>query len=128
MQTPAPLGIGVDIVKVSRFDKHLENKLFLERLFTPVELADAGDGPNLASRLAARWAAKEAAAKALGCGFGGKLGWREVEIIRGDNGKPHLKLDPEADRRHGHPHLSLSISHDGDYAIAFVVCAGNSDR
>ena len=116
----APDGIGIDLVRIERIAEHLDDKRFLERLFTPGELSDAGDGPQRAARLAARWAAKEALAKALGCGFGDALTWGDVETVRGDNGAPSLRLSDRAIKLHNNPKALVSLSHDGDYAIAMV--------
>lgn len=117
-------GVGIDIVRVERFQEKVSNEHFLERIFSRYELTDAGKGPHLSSRLAGRWAAKEATAKALGCGLGSQLGWREIEVVKNGDGQPRIKLAPEAAERHDFPKLELSISHDGEYAIAIVVLVG----
>ena len=113
-------GIGVDLVRVSRFEAHLDDHRFLERVFSPREVEDAGSGPSRAARLAVRWAAKEACAKALGTGIGEHLGWRDIEIQRTATGAPAIVLGETALARHGDPSLLLSMSHDGEYAIAMV--------
>lgn len=117
---PAGQGLGIDLVHVKRIEEKLDNHAFLERLFHPQELDDAGSGPMRAARLAARWAAKEAFAKAVGCGFGEELTWADVSVVRDDRGAPSLILSQRARDRHGNPVTLLSISHDGDYAIAVV--------
>ncbi|MDP8209044.1 MAG: holo-ACP synthase [Candidatus Electryonea clarkiae] len=117
-------GVGIDLVQISRFEHHLDDMRFLKRLFSEREIQDAGSGTQRASRFAARWAAKEATAKALGCGLGEKLGWREIETVKNEFGKPSILLSPEADKRHDYPILSLSMSHDGEYAIAIVILSG----
>ena len=119
-QMSAPGGVGVDLVRIERIAEHLGDDRFLNRLFTPGERADAGTGPQQAARLAARWAAKEALAKALGCGFGDSLTWGDVEILRGTNGAPALRLSARAMKAHGSPQTFVSLSHEGDYAIAVV--------
>jgi holo-[acyl-carrier protein] synthase len=113
-------GIGIDIVLVERMARRLGDEKFLGRLFHPGELENAGSGPGRAARLAARWAAKEAMAKALGCGFGPELSWADVEVFRQESGQPLLKLSGRAMKRHGNPVTALSMSHDGDYAVAVV--------
>ena len=123
---PSATGLGVDLVQVSRFRARQDDSRFLERLFTASELAAISDGPHRAARLAARWAAKEACAKALGCGFGELLSWRDIEVIRTGNTPPTLMLTPEATKRHGDPTFLLSLSHDGDYAIAVVLLTGRA--
>jgi len=114
-------GIGIDLVSVKRFEERLQDTAFLERLFTPEELTYAGEGSQRAARLAGCWAAKEAVAKALGCGFGAELTWKDVEINHNQKGQPIVKLSQRAEQKHNNPRLMLSISHDGVYAIAIVI-------
>lgn len=110
---------GCDVVDVPHFAQRLERTPALqERLFQPGELADAARGGAEPGglvwlrRLAARCAAKEAAYKALGIDG---LQFRDVEVVTGDDGAPHLRL-------HGEPvNASVSLSHDGDVAMAMVV-------
>lgn len=122
--TPQPpamgQGVGIDLVRVQRIEEKLDDRRFLERLFDPRELEDAGTGPLAAARLAARWAAKEAFAKAVGCGFGDELTWADVVVVRDEQGAPGLELSQRAAEYHGNPVTLLSLSHDGDYAIAIV--------
>jgi len=115
-----PTGLGVDIVHVPRIEQHLNDDRFLRRLFSDRELGEVGTGPSRAKRLAGHWAAKEAFAKALGCGFGESLTWADVEVEHNDNGAPALFLSERTLNEHGPLSTLLSISHDGDYAIAVV--------
>jgi holo-[acyl-carrier protein] synthase len=119
------LRTGVDLIEINRFTSaYLRyHQRFLQRLFTPIEIAENGE--NMAS-LAARFAAKEAVAKALGTGIG-LITWHEIEICRGRSGEPVLHLYGEAQRmaeEHQLNHWSLSLSHSQDLAIAFVVALG----
>lgn len=117
----AKLANGVDLIEISRIaqavDRHGDR--FLKRIFTSKELALVGD--NFAS-LAGRFAAKEAVAKALGCGIG-EVGWTEIEILRGPNNEPDLRLHGNARKianRLGYHTWSVSLSHSMDFAIAMV--------
>ena len=121
------LTTGVDILAVHRvqeaMDRHGER--FLRRVFTPSEIAYC---KGRASALAARFAAKEAVSKALGVGMRTLsregIGWHEAEIINGDSGKPDVCLHgraAELARELGLTQLSLSITHEREYAVAFVV-------
>jgi holo-[acyl-carrier protein] synthase len=116
------LATGVDLVEIERLDSviHRYGQHFLERIYTPQELTDAG--ASLAS-LAARFAAKEAVSKALGCGIG-KVAWKEIEVLRGPDRQPILYLHGEAARlakEHDLINWSISLSHSRTHAIAFVV-------
>jgi holo-[acyl-carrier protein] synthase len=116
------IGIGVDIVQVSRFGQQLEKAPGLrDRLFTPAER-----DLNLRS-LAARFAAKEAVAKALGAPVG--MNWQHCQIERDDAGAPLVVATgtvAEAAAARGVTTWHLSLSHDGDMATAMVVAEGSS--
>jgi holo-[acyl-carrier protein] synthase len=119
------LGTGVDLVEIERFQGAVERhgERFLGRVFTERELAEVG--ANLVS-LAARFAAKEAVAKALGTGIG-PVGWKEIEVLRGDARQPLLELHGQAAQQAATLCLrawSLSLSHTHAYAVAMVVALG----
>lgn len=104
--------VGIDIVQISRFEKKFKEnkKYFEEKLFLPEELADTRP-----EHLAGIFAAKEAVVKALGIGA---ARWREIEILSQESGKPFVSKVPAQCKD---LKSELSISHDGDYAIAFVI-------
>ena len=70
--------------------------------------------------LAGFWAAKEAIAKALGCGIGSRLGFHDIHIHKDPRGAPYFTLSMQAKAIHCIQDASLSISHDGGFAIAVV--------
>jgi holo-[acyl-carrier protein] synthase len=114
------IGIGVDVVEVSRFkDQLCRAPALRERLFTPTERE-----LNLRS-LAARFAAKEAVAKALGAPPG--MSWQHCSIVVDAAGVPHVvatgTVAEVADAK-GVKNWHLSLSHDGDVATAMVVAEG----
>ena len=119
------LGIGVDLCQVSRIAKSYERfgARFVERCFCPAEARLCLSRPHPASALAMRFAAKEAFSKAAGLGMRG-LAWREIEVVHDPKGKPSLVLHGRAKdwaRAHGMALSHVSLSDDGDYAIAMVV-------
>lgn len=116
----AILGLGIDVVEISRFEDALERSPgFLERVFTPAER-----GLGHAS-LAARWAAKEALAKALGAPAG--LSWQDCEVVREEGGRPVLTVTGTVAARAaalGITSLHVSLSHDAGIASAVVIGEG----
>ena len=98
--------IGTDIVLVSRMEKSLQIPGFAEKVFSPAERAYC----KTAESFAGVFAAKEAYYKALGTGL--QLPLSELTVLHDDRGKPYLD---------GKPQARLSISHDGDYAVATVL-------
>jgi holo-[acyl-carrier protein] synthase len=119
------LSTGIDLIKVERVHETIERhgRRFLDRVFTAQEQAECVGKP---ASLAARFAAKEACAKALGTGIGA-VGWLEIEVVSGRQRRPELQLHGAAARLADELGLqvwSLSLSHDGDYAIAVVTALG----
>lgn len=111
---------GVDIVNIKRIKKSIKNPRFLERVYGKEELSQyrqRGENPNF---LAANFAAKEAFAKSLGTGFIG-FGLKDVQVLRDKLGAPYFSLSEKAIKQAGGKSFSLSLSHEQDYAIAFVV-------
>lgn len=117
------LAIGTDLVRIARWEKYATDERFLRRAFTAAEIALCGSN---ASCLAGRWAVKEAVLKALGAGLG-TVPLTAIEIDREPDGRPVLTLHgPALDRARaaGLTHWQVSISHDGEYAIAVVLGSG----
>lgn len=119
------LATGVDLIEIDRLAaiRPAILKRFIVRVFTPAELAQAGENR---SSLAGLFAAKEAVAKALGTGIG-PVAWQEIEILRTPEGAPVLHLHGNADtiaRLKGLVHWSISISHSRTHAVALAVAIG----
>ena len=113
---------GVDIVEVERIDRAIlrHGQRFFQRLYTANELVDSG---GRTPALAARFAAKEAVAKALGTGIG-DVGWKEIEIIKGQYKEPILHLSGRAEeiaRELKITAWSISLSHTHEHAVAVAV-------
>ncbi len=121
----AVLRTGIDLVEIDRL-RGLRAEIrqrFLERVFTPLELAEVGASDE---SLAGRFAVKEAVAKALGTGIG-SLGWQQIEVTRGPAGEPELHLHGKAQlaaEQLGLTLWSISISHTRSHAVALAVGLG----
>jgi holo-[acyl-carrier protein] synthase len=117
---------GIDIVEVGRMREVLERTpRFRTRVFTDRERAycDAR-GAASAQHYAARFGAKEAALKALGTGWSGGVGWRDVEVINDSSGRPELVLSGtalELFRLSGATRTHLALSHTAEHAVAHVL-------
>ena len=66
-------------------------------------------------------------AKALGTGLRG-FALNEVEVLRDALGKPYFALSGRAAARAEGLVFSLSLTHDGGYAAAFVVAERNAAK
>jgi holo-[acyl-carrier protein] synthase len=120
------VGLGLDIAEIDRIEAAISRHgaPFLERLFTPAEVAYCERHKNRFERYAARFAAKEAAMKALGTGWSRGVRWRDIEVAREPSGKPTLRLAGVAREIAdglGVKNISLSITHSGNLALAQVI-------
>jgi holo-[acyl-carrier protein] synthase len=115
------IGIGVDTVQLSRFEAKLtETPRLKDRLFLDIETVDAS-----VQTLAGRFAAKEAVIKALS--GDPSIEWHGIEVGKESSGKPVIWLHGSTAKialQAGIRKLHVSITHDGDAAIAFVVAEG----
>jgi holo-[acyl-carrier protein] synthase len=119
------LRVGFDLVQVSGIANSVRQfgTAFESRLFTDSELEYSRSGAGqFAERLAARFAAKEATIKALQLSNEG-VNWRDIEVRKLRGGDCELALHgrvAELASQMRVEQLALSLSHDGDYAGAFV--------
>ena len=124
------IGTGIDIVKTQRIE-NLFNKFgdkFLHRVFTSDEISYCkSKKKRFCNSLALRFAAKEAFVKAIQTGLRFDLKLTEIEVFNDALGAPHLRLhgaaSEHADKRYV-TKMHLSLSDDGDYAIANVILEG----
>lgn len=122
------LSVGVDMVEVERIQKALEDsrigKRFRDRVFTAKEIQYCeGKRRGRYESYAGRFAAKEAVMKALGRGWGAKVGWLDIEVARARSGKPEIVLHDKTARlanELGIRRWSLSITHTEQHGLAFV--------
>jgi holo-[acyl-carrier protein] synthase len=119
------LGSGVDLCEVPRIEAAIARygSRFLNRIFTPNEIAYADRKANRFERYAARFAAKEAGMKALGTGWHG-VGWQDFEVVNLPSGRPTLNFHGKAAEiagKLGVARVALSITHTKGEALAMVI-------
>ena len=123
------LGIGIDLVEVSRIRALLERSgdRFKERVFTADEINYCDSCADAAIHYAARFAAKEATVKALGTGFTEGINWKDIEVRKNEKGAPSLCLHGRAAQVAdglGVRQTFLSLSHTDNTAGANVSLMG----
>ena len=111
--------IGTDITVISRIEKSYNRfgQKFLDRFLSKEEQQLS----NRVESFAGYWASKEAISKALGCGIGAELSFLDITIYKDSKNAPHFKLSQKAQELHKIKSSSLSIAHDGGFAIATVI-------
>ena len=112
--------IGIDLVSISRIKQSIENTAFVKRVFSAVEQNYCNKKADSAQSYAGLFCAKEAAVKALGIGFGSGIAPTDIVVTHTSNGAPSLKFFRKAIELFKPYICSVSISHDGDYAVATV--------
>ena len=108
--------IGVDVVKIQRIEKIAGS----ERIFTKEEIEYAEKFKNKLEHYAGFFACKEALYKALDNKKQTEVKFNEISVCHRDNAAPFFEFLGQTKQVIGEDEFNLSISHDGEYAIAFV--------
>lgn len=126
-------GVGVDLVHVPTFAEQLDLPgSGFGRVFTPGERSDVVERGGGARHWAVRWAAKEAVIKAWSASlFGeppvmGDEALAQIETVTDLWGRPRIRLHGDVARRLGGHAIDISLSHDGEHAIAYAVLSACS--
>jgi holo-[acyl-carrier protein] synthase len=120
------VGTGVDLAEVPRIKASIERfgARFINRIYTPAEIAYVERKANRYERYAARFAAKEAGMKAIGTGWRHGVRWQDFEVVNQRSGKPTLLFHGVAARvagKLGVRNVSLSITHTAELGMAHVI-------
>ena len=119
-------GIGTDIVSIKRIKLSLKKKNFINRIFNEKEILKCKKVVNRYNCFAKRFAAKEAFSKALGTGISEGINFNEITILNNKSGKPYIRLKGNTKKKikkrfkQKKIKISLSLSDENDYAVAFV--------
>ncbi|MFV0481221.1 MAG: holo-ACP synthase [Campylobacteraceae bacterium] len=111
--------VGTDIVEIKRIERFLEKfgQKALQKFLSEEEIILA----KSVQTIAGFWAAKEAISKALGLGISEQCGFFDIMIYKLKSGAPCFTLSPHLIKKFKITALSLSIAHDGGFAIAIAV-------
>ncbi len=114
------MNVGIDSIEISRIEKSLEIKGFLEKVFSAEEIEFFKSRNMRAESIAANFAAKEAFSKALGTGIRG-FSLNEISVLRDELGAPYLKLCGKALEVSAGLSFKVSITHTKTVASAIVL-------
>jgi phosphopantetheine--protein transferase-like protein len=121
------LGAGVDIIAISRMRGVLEapgRQAFLNKVYTPGEIERSEAHPDPVVYLAMTFAAKEAIFKTFGIDWDTGVQFKEIDVQDGEHGEPLPILSgrfAEIAAARKVSRVLLSLSYDGDYAVAMAV-------
>ncbi|MBL1244144.1 MAG: holo-ACP synthase [Sulfurimonas sp.] len=110
--------IGIDLIKTSRMKRLMERfgEKGLLKFLSSDELALIKSYKTAAGF----WAIKEAFSKALGTGIGKDCSFHDMKIYKTDKGAPKLSLSKKIIDKFKIVDVSVSITHDGEYAVGVV--------
>lgn len=118
--------IGIDLIKTSRMNRFIER--FKERALKKFLCNDEIKLIKNYKTASGFWAAKEAFSKALGTGIGNECSFHDITIFKTPKGAPQLRVSQKIIEKFNIKDISLSITHDGDYAIAVVAIESSSSH
>ena len=118
--------IGIDTVKIDRikrFQERFGNKA-LEKFLHADEIKLAKSSQTIAGF----WAAKEAVSKALGLGISKECSFFDIKIHKDSKNAPFFTLSKRLIEKFEITNTTLSITHDGEYAIAVAHIEAKTER
>ena len=123
------VGIGTDVCSIQRMQKSLDRfgQRLVNRILTPAEQPRFARVKDKGAHLAKRFAAKEAFSKAIGTGIHAPFTWHSITVTRNPRGKPGIEPSPAMAshlKKLGVTDTHISLTDDGDMAVAFVVLEG----
>ena len=118
-------GAGIDLIEISRINKSIKNKNFIDRIYSKSEIQKARSLKIKSSYFAKRFAAKEAFSKAIGTGISEGISFKEISVVNNIKGKPTIKLSGKTKnivlKKIKKAKVYLSLSDEKKYAIAMVI-------
>ena len=119
-------GTGLDIIAIDRIKKSLAkySPRFENKIFTDREINYCQSQADPGKHFAARFAVKEAVSKSLGTGINHDIGFKDIEVVNQNSGKPIVKMSGRGKilfEKMNLKSIHISISHDQHYAIAHAI-------
>lgn len=110
--------IGIDLIKTSRMERLLKRfgEKGLQKFLCETEILLIKNFKTAAGF----WAIKEAFSKAIGTGIGANCSFYDVRIYKDEKGAPHIALSKHLVESFKILRCSVSLTHDGEYAVAVV--------
>ena len=124
------LGTGIDLLKVSRIKKLLDNygDIFVKKVFSEYEIKKNKNITLKVSKIAKSFATKEAFVKALGTGFTKEISFKDISLKNEERGKPIIDLSNRVQEylKKRTPNgyktiINVSISDEKEYVISNVI-------
>ena len=111
------LSIGTVIIKIDRIKSIYKDSKFINKVFTSSEVEYCNKHKEPYIHLSGKYAAKEAVKKALlSAKIVKTIQLSDIEVLNNRDKSPYIKLINVNNIK-----CNVSVSHDGDYAVAFVI-------
>ena len=113
------ISIGTDIVTISRIKELIIQKkeFFLKKIFTDKEINYCNSYSDPHVHFSGKYAAKESVKKALlSNNICEHISLSDIQVLNREDKSPYIIIDSLKTIQ-----FNISISHDGDYAIAFAI-------
>ena len=110
--------IGIDLINIHRIKKIIDNKgdIFINRIFTKLEINICKNKYKPYIHFSGKYAAKEAVKKAIiSSRIIKSISLKNIEIDNENSGAPSIRI---INNKIKYKNIKISISHDGEYAIA----------
>lgn len=118
------LGIGIDLISVSKIAESVKSESFRRKVFTLAEIESCELVANSQECYAGKFAAKEAFMKAIGKGIRQEVWFLQIEVLNRETGAPYIQVNGEAQRTLFDlraERVLVSISHTEGMAVAVVI-------
>lgn len=118
------VGIGIDIIQNSRISESFATHklMFLKKILTNDELAKINLEKISTQYVTGVFAAKEAVIKSLSNYLGYPLNFQDIVVLKDSTGAPVINIiNPSAKTKLKKVQITISISHEKLYSIAFSV-------
>jgi holo-[acyl-carrier protein] synthase len=117
------IGIGIDIIEIDRIDEMYRKwgDFFLEKVYTPNEIAYCKSKAFASQNFAARFACKEAFYKAASHIPGYHFGWRNIEVLNSESGKPDIRIMEPYKKLFIDLTVHVSLSHSDKNSTAVII-------
>jgi len=107
------MSIGIDIEEIKRFTKLVEDKKFIERIFSKEEIKYCSSKKNSIQHFAVRFAGKEAVFKSLN---NSKIQITDISFKNSISGKPEVYIKNKKKKN-----IEVSFSHSKTTVVAVAL-------
>jgi holo-[acyl-carrier protein] synthase len=125
------IGVGIDLQVIAKLTESLAIRAFIQKVFTPAEIALCENHRFPDQRFAGKFAIKEAFMKAIGSGIRQGVWFAQIEVLNRESGAPYVQLYRDAAQitKHlGAESIHVTLSHSAGIAVGVVILESQDGR